>query len=437
MLWPIITNERKTTMKKLTYFLIVSFLFCCSTNKGDYFNSDFESVFKSAAQQNKMIFIDFYTVWCGTCQSFEKNIKYDSIFKSYMTDKFYTLQIDAELEQNKEIVSKYRPNGYPTFVITNSNSKEIDRIVGLTKESPEGFINLIESILKGNEELGILKEQYIQYPDSIELFRKVIIEKLLDRELYNAANDFSDLAILRSKDTLLIQEAKFFKAYASIKNPKVQSSKLMTDFVNETNNLQLIEYGCRELFCHYRSNNNLDSLKFYIDKLVAFESGNHLVYVRDYAKFLYENDIEIEYANSLTKEYSEYPGNHSDHWTPYLNAHRLAKQDQLKKGIEDFDHWMIEYSKPENFKEDYWHYQFYIDLILHYHVASLKAIQYAEKFESDNPSVENKKRLAELYYLNGQISDAVNKIKEIQTMIENPKEIEKYNDLIKKYDSKQ
>jgi thioredoxin-related protein len=424
-------------MKKSTYFSLIFFLFCCSTNKGDYFNSNFESVFKLAAQHDKMIFIDFYTVWCGPCQFFENNIKYDIIFKSYMTDKFYTLQIDAELEQNKEVVSKYNPNGYPTFVITNSKGEEIDRIGGLTEKSPEKFISLIESILQGTEKLEVLKEQYIQHPDSIELFRKIILDKLFEKQLYKTAIDFSDFAMLKSKDSLLIQEAKFFKAYALIKNPKSQSSRFMTDFVSEVKNGQMIEYGIRELFNYYRSTNNIDSVRFCLDKLVAFESGNHLVYVRDYARFLYEHDIDIEYANKLTKEYSETPDNYADHWTPYLNCHRLAKQGQLQKGIENFDNWMTKYSKPENFKDDYWHYQFYIDLILHYNVASLKAIQYAEKFESDNPSVENKKQLAELYYLNGQIVDAVNKIKEIQSMIEDPREIEKYNNLIKKYASKQ
>ena len=88
----------------------------------------------------------------------------------------------------------------------------------------------------------------------------------------------------------------------------------------------------------------------------------------------------------------------------FLNGHKSAKQGQLEKEIENFDNWMIKYSKPANFEYDYWHYKFYIDLIIHYKVASLKAIQYAEKFEKSNPKIENKEQLAELYYLNGQIS---------------------------------
>ena len=150
-------------------------------------DTDFQNVFKTCCgKYDRMVFIDFYTVWCGPCQYFDKNLKYDSVFKSYMTGKFYTLQIDAELENNKEIVSRYNPSGYPTFIITNSNGEEIDRIVGLKENSPESFIGIIESVLTGNDELALLKEQYIQLPDSIELFRKIILDKLLGKQLYNS-----------------------------------------------------------------------------------------------------------------------------------------------------------------------------------------------------------------------------------------------------------
>ena len=32
--------------------------------------------------------------------------------------------------------------------------------------------------------------------------------------------------------------------------------------------------------------------------------GNHLVYIRDYVKILYKQDVDIEYAEKLTNEYN-------------------------------------------------------------------------------------------------------------------------------------
>jgi hypothetical protein len=47
------------------------------------------------------------------------------------------------------------------------------------------------------------------------------------------------------------------------------------------------------------------------------------------------------------------------------------------------------------------------------------------------------KRVAELYYCNGQSDKAIIKIKENRIMVEDPKKKEEYNILIKKYSERQ
>lgn len=420
-------------MNKLILISFTTLLFSCTTENTEYFSANYQSSVKLAAKNDKMIFIDFYTVWCGACKFFDKNIKHDSIFKAYMQKNFITLQIDAELEQNKEIVKKYNPNGYPTFIITDSKGEEIDRIGGLKENNPQKFLDLIGEVLMDNNNLESLQRLFSQHPDSLTLFRKIIQDELMERKLYKKLVEFSEYAISNSNDPLLIEEAKFYKAYSSIRDVNIQSPQLMIEYIDKAKNEQFIEYGFRELFYYYRSLDNIDSIKYYLDTLVSINSTNHLGYVRDYAKFLYKHDIDLEYAYQLTKEYSEYPGNHADHWTPYLHGHNFAKQGQLERGIKNFDDWMKKYSLPENFKNDYWQYKYYIDLMIHYEVSSTKAIQYAEKFELSNPNVSNKLQLAELYYLNGQFINAIDKINEIKTIIDDPKKKEEYDDLIEKY----
>ncbi|KKK46683.1 hypothetical protein LCGC14_3162780, partial [marine sediment metagenome] len=140
-----------------------------------------------------------------------------------------------------------------------------------------------------------------------------------------------------------------------------------------------------------------------------------------------------EYADRLTEEYAQWGGNYADHWTPYLKAHSLTKQGKIEYGIRIFDDWMSEYSMPENFKSDFWHYHFYVEFMLFYQVGSDKAIEYAQMIEDYNSSVSNKKRLAELCFLNGEISKAVDKLNEIIAMLENPKKKNEIEKLITKY----
>jgi predicted Zn-dependent protease len=56
-------------------------------------------------------------------------------------------------------------------------------------------------------------------------------------------------------------------------------------------------------------------------------------------------------------------------------------------------------------------------------------------FEKSNPNSENKRDLAELYYLNGQVTDAVNKLTELKNMTEDPKIKTEIDELIKKYNN--
>jgi thiol-disulfide isomerase/thioredoxin len=421
-------------MKKLLNFLILLSLISCNTKKVDYFDTNYKIVFHAALNNDKMVFLDFSTVWCGPCQYFEKKFQPDSALMIFLNKNFYTSKIDAELEYNKAIVSKYNITGYPTFIITNAKGDELSRIVGLNEKTPKEFIDLLKNTIEGREQLEQLKKGYYENPDSLNLFKKVIVDKLLDKDMYKNAKEFAISAIKVSHNEQLIQSAKFYIAYSDLKDPSLLSPQEMATFIREkSNDIWYLEYGLEQLFYFYRSSNNSDSIRFYLDKLINLKSGNHLGYVRDYARFLYENKIDIELADKLTKEYSEAEGAYADHWTPFLKVHSLAQHGDFEKGIEFFDNWMSKYSKPENFKEDYWHYKFYIDLFLFYKKGSDKAIKYAEMFESSNPTAENKKDLAELYYLNGKRSNAIKKLTEVKEMTDDPKIKSEIDELIKKY----
>jgi hypothetical protein len=160
------------------------------------------------------------------------------------------------------------------------------------------------------------------------------------------------------------------------------------------------------------------------------------MYVRNYARFLYENNRKINVANQLTKEYTSFPGFEVDHWTPFLLAHSYAKQDSIMKGVEVFDKWMDKYSPPGTKDKSQWPYVFYIDYALYYKVSLNKALGYAKILEELNASKDNKKMLAELLYLNNYKDLAVDKLKEITSMAETEKEKNEIDELMNSYKKK-
>ena len=156
-------------------------------------------------------------------------------------------------------------------------------------------------------------------------------------------------------------------------------------------------------------------------------------YIREYARFLFENDRDIDLAFELTQEYKSLLGAEADHWTPYLIAHSYAYQNQLNKGVQIFDEWMEEYVFSKNKEDELWPYRFYIDFALFYNVNLDKALEYAYILEDMLPSPYYKKQLAKLLYLHNKKNQAIIKLREIIPLIEDANEKEEIDNLIERY----
>ena len=89
----------------------------CMVQMGQGINFSDKSVdelLKQAKKQNKLIFVDMYTVWCGPCKHMAKNIFTQSEAGEYFNENFINLKLDAEKE-GKEFARKYNVTAYPTF----------------------------------------------------------------------------------------------------------------------------------------------------------------------------------------------------------------------------------------------------------------------------------------------------------------------------------
>jgi thiol-disulfide isomerase/thioredoxin len=421
-------------MKNILVFIIAVFFLSSCIRTTTYFDEAYRDVFKNAKKENKMVFIDFYTTWCGPCKLFENEIANNSIFKNFVLSNFITTKINAEIEENKTIVKKYGLTGYPTFIIANSNGDEIDRIVGLKANNVNEFISALEKIISGKGKLNNLEQDFYQNPDSLELFKTIILDKLLTRNLFIKTIELTDFAIENSNNKELKTEAQLYRAYSMIRQKKQPSPNPMIDFIkNEGISNEFKEYGLGELYFYHRRNNNMDSINYYLNALIKGNFNDHLGYVRDYAEFLYKQNKNIERADSLANEYSDYKENYADHWTPYLKAHSLMRHGKSEDGIEIFDKWMTSYSKPESFMNDLWHYYFYLEFICFYNLPSDNAVKYAEMIENYKSSAHNKKRLAQVYFINGMRQKAIRKLKEVKEQYENPSQKDEIEKLISEY----
>lgn len=118
-------------MKKIYIVLILMVCGFWSFGQGiEFFHGPYEEVLKKAKKENKRIFVDVYTSWCGPCKMMAKNVFADEEAGKYYNQHFVCLKLDAEKEKDYPFFQKYQAGGYPSLFWLDGSGKLIDMHVG-------------------------------------------------------------------------------------------------------------------------------------------------------------------------------------------------------------------------------------------------------------------------------------------------------------------
>lgn len=92
--------------------------------------TSFEEVLAKAKKENKPIFIDFYTTWCGPCKMMEKSVFTDKSVIALYNQNFINVKIDAEKDEGVNLARKFRVGGFPYLVYLDSEGNMINKHLG-------------------------------------------------------------------------------------------------------------------------------------------------------------------------------------------------------------------------------------------------------------------------------------------------------------------
>lgn len=131
-------------MKKLILlFLLIPFL-GIAQDKGTHFEHglNWKQVQEKAKKENKYLFVDCFTTWCGPCKYMASTIFPQEKVGTFFNKNFVNVkvQFDKTKEDSEEIKSwyadadainaAYKIQAYPTFLIFSPNGELVHRIVG-------------------------------------------------------------------------------------------------------------------------------------------------------------------------------------------------------------------------------------------------------------------------------------------------------------------
>ena len=78
-----------------------------------------------AKKQNKLVFLDAYTSWCGPCKMLKRNTFPDKAAGEFFNKNFINVALDMEKGDGLTVAAMYQVRAYPTLIITDASGKII------------------------------------------------------------------------------------------------------------------------------------------------------------------------------------------------------------------------------------------------------------------------------------------------------------------------
>ena len=97
-----------------------------------FFTGTWKELLAEAKKQNKPIFVDIYTTWCGPCKKMAKEAFPDKAVGELFNASFVSYQIDAEKGEGLDVAKQYAITAYPTSLFVSADGGLIQRTVGYT-----------------------------------------------------------------------------------------------------------------------------------------------------------------------------------------------------------------------------------------------------------------------------------------------------------------
>ena len=217
-------------MRKLFSLLLVLPLFSLA-QQGMQFehNLSWNEIKAKAKAENKYIFMDAYTTWCGPCKYMAANIFPMENVGAFFNKNFINVgtQLDTTKNDNEEvkkwyadahaIMKDYKVNVFPTYLFFDPNGKLVHRAIG--SSDAEKFLAKAADALNPEKQYYVMLDKYKAGNKDPEFMRKAAISAM---EIYDKENSaaISKEYLATQKDLLTKENLDFIDNFTgSSKDP--------------------------------------------------------------------------------------------------------------------------------------------------------------------------------------------------------------------------
>ncbi|MCT4647538.1 MAG: thioredoxin family protein [Carboxylicivirga sp.] len=184
-------------MKKLLLLAVAGLFSLSSFSQGiEFFHGTWEECKAEAKKENKKIFIDFYTKWCGPCRAMTKKIFPLPAVGELYNEHFINYKVDAEVGEGSALAKQYEVKGYPTFIYADAEGKSIYEGSSIGASDEAGFIRLANLALGLEEKTWAwYEEEYNKGNRKTEFLEAFYKARMAEKHIRPSVDEVWDLYI--------------------------------------------------------------------------------------------------------------------------------------------------------------------------------------------------------------------------------------------------
>ncbi len=173
-------------MRSLVLFVVAVLSFNVLAEGGLFEDLSFEKALQKAKSGEKLVFVDFYTTWCGPCKRLDKTTWKDDKVKAWLKERTIPLKINAEVQT--DLAKKYRIQAYPTLLFIHPDGEIAHRVTGY--RDADEFLKSCEDAVSNRDFLAEYEESYRKALESDQLDAQTFMkytDALIERGKYKEA----------------------------------------------------------------------------------------------------------------------------------------------------------------------------------------------------------------------------------------------------------
>jgi thioredoxin-related protein len=283
-----------------------------------------QNTLNQASEEDKLVFVDAYTDWCGWCKVMDKKTFSKEEVGTYMNENMVSVKIEMEkTDIGKKISMKYGINSFPTFLIFSSSGVLIYKLTGF-QEADKFLENLRKAAIPENHLVqpgysAGLEEEYPEFfkqafaengkrifPDSLEVEGYLNQESdYTDEVVWQVIKRFSHMIGFEQSNRIRMHKEEIISAYgydeyegfvSNMASSQLRLAIKMKDEGLFMESIELLKQNMREpenmipyfSLTYYKGMENWTEVVIQIDELRSSKPDLSVSFLNGYAWDIYE-----------------------------------------------------------------------------------------------------------------------------------------------------